>query len=62
VAVVLEGPVDAYHEIGVTVEMAAALSLAHDTVVSLVFMDEDHYLHGKSVFLMNLWDEAQAIP
>lgn len=61
VAVVLAGELDAYHETDVTLEVAAALSLAHDTVISLVFMDEDHYLHGRSVFLMNLWDEAQAI-
>jgi predicted nucleotidyltransferase len=62
VAVVLEGKVEPYGEIDRTSEMAAALSLQNDTVVSLMFMSEDHCLNGKSVFLMNFRDEARAIP
>jgi len=61
VAVVLEGEVDPFAEIDVTGDPVSALSLANDTVVSLMFVSLADYQHKWTPFLANLRREGSAV-
>lgn len=61
VAVVLEGEVEPFHEIDVTIDLVSALSLANDTVVSLVFVGQSDYAQRWTPLLANLRREGAAV-
>lgn len=61
VAVVLEGEVEPCGEIERTSEMAAELSLEHETVVSLMFVSEENLRSKWAPFLANLRREGVAV-
>jgi predicted nucleotidyltransferase len=61
VAVVLEGEAEACVEIDRTSDMAAALSLEHTTVVSLMFVAESSLRDKWTPFLANLRREGIAV-
>ena len=61
VLVVLQGPVDAGSEINRTGGVVAEISLAHDTVIACVFMDEEHFLRRQGPFLRNIRREGIAL-
>lgn len=58
VLVVLNGNVDPCEEISRVSEATARLSLAYDTVISCLFMQEERYLHENSPLLMNIRREG----
>jgi len=60
VLVVLRGTVNPGEEIHRTGEIVSALSLANNTVISCVFMDENRFLHKNGPFLRNIRKEGIA--
>jgi predicted nucleotidyltransferase len=58
VLLVLDHVLDYGAEIARASEFVAALSLAHDTVVSLVFASGEHWLRRRTPFLINVRREA----
>jgi predicted nucleotidyltransferase len=61
VAVLLEGPVEPYVEIERTGEAIAALSLANDTVISLMFVSRDSFDDDWTPLLANLRREGVVV-
>ena len=61
VLVVLNGQVNPCEEISRVSEATSRLSLAYDTVISCLFMQEDRYLHENSPLLKNIRREGVAI-
>lgn len=61
VLVVLNGQVDPCEEITRVSEATSHLSLAYDTVISCLFMQEKRYLHENSPLLMNIRREGVVI-
>jgi len=61
VLVVLHGQVDPCEEILRVSEATSHLSLAYDTVISCLFMQEERYLHENSPLLMNIRREGMVI-
>jgi len=59
--VVLKDPVNPCEEISRVSEATSRLSLAYDTVISCLFMQEDRYLHENSPLLLNIRREGVAI-
>ncbi len=58
VLVVLAGKVDAAAEIGTTEYLVADLSLAHDLVLSCVFISVEEYHDEADLFLRNVRNDA----
>lgn len=56
--VVLQDPVNPCQEIARVSEATSRLSLAYDTVISCLFMQEDRYLHENSPLLLNIRREG----
>jgi predicted nucleotidyltransferase len=56
--VVLKDPVNPCEEITRVSEATSRLSLAYDTVISCLFMQEDRYLHENSPLLLNIRREG----
>lgn len=61
VMIVLKGEVDVGEEITRTTESCAELSLAHDVVISTIFMSAYRFAHGQSPLLLNVQREGVAI-
>ncbi|OGP57942.1 MAG: nucleotidyltransferase [Deltaproteobacteria bacterium RBG_13_61_14] len=61
VAVILEGKLDACQEINRTGELVTDLSLEHDLLVSLIFLEEQLYEENQWPITMNLHREGIAI-
>lgn len=61
VLVVLHGRVNPCEEISRVSEATSRLSLAYDTVISCLFMQEERYLHENSPLLMNIRREGVVI-
>ena len=61
VLVVLNGQVNAFEEISRVSEATSRLSLAYDTAISCLFMQEERYLHENSPLMMNIRREGVAI-
>lgn len=59
--VVLKEPVNPCEEISRVSEATSRLSLAYDTVISCLFMQEDRYLHENSPLLLNIRREGVVI-
>ena len=62
VLVVLRGEVDPVAEIRATEYLVAGLSLAHDLVLSCVFLSVDEYQDEADLFLRNVRRETLPIP
>jgi predicted nucleotidyltransferase len=61
VLVVLKGPVDSDAEGVRTGELIAALSLAHNVVLSCLFMEEERFLHRQGPLLRNIRREGVSV-
>lgn len=61
VLVVLRGDIDAGQEIERSADLRAKLSLAYDTVLSIVLISLERYQHENSPFLLNVRREAEAL-
>jgi predicted nucleotidyltransferase len=59
--VVLKDPVNPCEEISRVSEATSRLSLAYDTVISCLFMQEDRYLHENSPLLLNIRREGMPL-
>jgi predicted nucleotidyltransferase len=61
VLVVLKGPVSPCEEIARTIDDTAALSLAHDEVISCVFVADEEFERERSPLLINVHREGVEI-
>jgi predicted nucleotidyltransferase len=61
VMVVLRGEIDTGQEIERFTELRAELSLAYDTILSMVFVSLERYSHENSPFLLNVKREAEVV-
>jgi predicted nucleotidyltransferase len=59
--VVLKDPVNPCEEISRVSEATSRLSLAYDTVISCLFMQEDRYLHETSPLMLNIRREGMVL-